>query len=289
MMPDHCKHVSVHHVDYELSHDIIKKELVDQKIYKGTNSLILHNQQNNTWAIVEISKTPKSGLFWLITDIKLVATPEDTVFLVVPDVDVLNRNMMAKVSQAHPGKVVIVKGAFEHVSFMTPEPARDLLILEVIPPQPPKLTTLVDNLIKIESFSMPFNITEKIIDIGTLLGECLSKTIMLPCNASGLKTDKKILYLDEAPEIAPEEKDDITLAGCELSMKIFKSIYKFKPNFINICPVNLAEELTDKNIVLVKCCKTKSFERQGNLFMVPWGATYDDIRNCLKRIVDDFR
>ena len=283
MIPDHCKNVSKHKVNFELTPEKINRQLLDSKIYKGTEFLILNNR--NAWSVVRVEKTPRRGLFWKVTGVEIISKPEDTIYLEDTTIDVLNKNMMVQVADENPDKVVVVKGAFEHVSFVTPGPAIDLLILEVIPPEPPKLNSLVKNLLKIKSYSKPIRFTEKTVDITSFIENEKSEIIILPCNASGLKTDKNILHLDEKPELDPVDKNSMTLIGCDLSLRIFKELYNFEPRFINICPAKLANEFIKTSPVLVKCCQVKDYERRDNLFMVPWGATYENIELTLSKIV----
>jgi len=284
MMPEHCRHVSVHHVTFELNTENIKKELLNSKIYKGTEYLILNN--DNTWAVIRVGKTPARGLFWVVNSIEILSLPNDTIYLVDPIVDVMNKNAMGQVANANPGKLVIVKGIFEHVSFIKAEVTIELEVLEVVPPNPPKLTTMVKNLLKIRSFEKPITINEHIIDIASMLNDDKTKTYVLPCNASGLETKHHVLYLDERPKLHSDKKDGITLVGCNLSLKIFKELYGFEPRVINICPAELTNKLAKTKPVLIKCCKAKTFERIDNLFMVPWGVTYHDLENALEQLMD---
>ena len=282
MIPDHCRHVSVHKVDHDLNPEKIKQELLVSNIYKGTEYLILNNK--NDWSVVRVEKTPRRGLFWMVTGVKIISHPQETIYIENPEIDVLNKNMMAQVADEHPGKVVVVKGSFGHVSFVTAESAIDLLVLEVIPPTPPKLITLVKNLLKVKSFAKPIKIKEKIIDIASFIEKQKSEIIIFPCNASGLAPKREILYLDEKPKLDSENGKDVTLIGCELSLKIFKELYNFEPGFINICPAKLAENFTKKFRVLVKCCKPKGFECRENLYLVPWGVTYDDLEEVFNEL-----
>jgi hypothetical protein len=275
MLPSHCRHVSVHKVDYKLEPEIIKNKLKDSKIYKGTDYLILN--KNNEWSIVKIEKTPRRGLFWQVSGVQVISEPKNTVFLEDNKVNVLNNNSMALAATKFPNKTVVVKGTFEHVSFYQPGPTVELFLLEVVPPHPPKLNTLVKNLLEYKSFEKPIITSEKIIDISEMLDDKDNKIHILPCNASGFDSDKNVCYLDECPKLDEIDKDNITLVGCELSLRIFKELYDFEPKFINICPAKLAEKYAQEKKVLVKCCKVNDFDKKGNIYMVPWGATYDNL------------
>jgi hypothetical protein len=277
--------VSIHRVEFELTPASIKNELLDNDIYKGTEYLILNN--NGTWAVVRVGKTPKRSLFWLVIGVEIISLPDDTVFIKEPTADVLNLNMMSELAKKYPGKTVVVQGKFEHVSFIVDEEPVELNVLDVKPPEPVKLINMVEYVLDYKSFSKPIKINENIIDITSMVEDAKTDIIILPCQATEFGTDKKILYLDERPELESYDKKEITLIGCDLSLKIFRELYRFTPGFINICPVNLAENLLKSGPVLVKCCKVKGFERDGNLFQVPWGVTYSDLENALREFVSD--
>jgi hypothetical protein len=286
MLPNHCRNVSVRNVNYELKQENIEKELLDSNIYKGTDYLILNNA--DTWAIVRIGKTPLASLFWKVTSVEIVAVPENTVFYTDPEVDVLNKNSMAEALEKFPGKTVVVKGKFEHVSFITPEPIVTLNVLEVVPPEPPKLSILISELLKFESFSKPVKFTEHIINIESMIEKKdKSQILLFPCRTSGSSDEVNNLFLDEMPELNSSLKDRINLVGCELSLKIFREVYGFSPRFINICPTKLAIDQTFEGPVLIKCCKAKSFERQDNLLIVPWGVTYIDLKEALNELLSN--
>jgi hypothetical protein len=271
-------------VNYDLAFDIIKQNLLGSKIYKGTDYLILNKEDK--YSIIRIGKTPRRGLFWEVTGVELISGVEDTVYYLDPEVDVLNKNSMGLLLGKFPDKAVVVQGKFEHVSFITPETVLELTVLEVIPPEPPKLITLTKDVLKFKSFSKPIIIKEKIVNIYDMFNDLEDQTVLLPCHASGSNINDQIQYLDNFPDLKFEDKEKITLAGCELSLRIFKDIYKFEPNFINTCPAKLAGNMIKDDYVLIKCCTAKKPERRGDLFVVPWGATYEDIENIINIFIE---
>ena len=287
MLPSHCRHVSVHKVGHDLTPEIIKKQLADSKVYKGTEYLVLNN--NKAWSVVRVEKTPGRGLFWPVTGIQLISSPEDTVYLEDNTVNVLNLNSMAAAAQKFPGKTVVVMGAFEHVSFYQPEPVTELLVLDVVPPEPAKLISLVRDVLSYMSFDKPVITSEKVIDIAEMMEDVAGKVHILPCNASGFGGDDKVYYLDQCPDpkvMGEKDKTDAVLLGCSLSLRIFKELYGFEPEFKNICPADLALDHAKDRAVLVKCCNVKDFDRKGNIYMVPWGATYEDIEKAIQKILE---
>ncbi len=283
MLPDHCRHVSLRKVKFELAQNVIEKELIGSKIYKGTDYLILNN--GDDWCVSRIGKTPHRGLFWEITSVEMISNIENTVHHIDSEINVLNINSMAKVFDKFPGKTVVVKGKFEHVSFITPEPVLELIALDVIPPEPAKVVELVKVVLNYKSFAKPVKLFEKVIDIRSMFRPGQNEVFILPCNASGLEKEISIKFLDEFPDISKENKNKITIVGCELSLRIFKEVYGFSPKFINICPASLVDDIPKSQSVLFKCCKAKSFEHNENFYIVPWGATYEDIEKALEKFI----
>jgi hypothetical protein len=89
-----------------------------------------------------------------------------------------------------------------------------------------------------------------------------------------------VFYLDETPDINMEE---VTLVGCDLSRRIFRSIYGFDPESVDMCPKNLIVD--DKVPTIIKCCRVKEgHEIVGNVATVPWGATTMEVANALNAL-----
>ncbi len=107
------------------------------------------------------------------------------------------------------------------------------------------------------------------IDLNEKEARVRTEAVMFPCRASGLRSCKKVFYLDETPDLDLEE---VTLVGCDLSRRIFRSMYGYDPESVDMCPKNLVME--DGVPTIIKCCKVKEgHEVHGSIAMVPWGAT----------------
>jgi hypothetical protein len=88
-----------------------------------------------------------------------------------------------------------------------------------------------------------------------------------------------VYFLDEAPHLDHK----VTLIGCDLSKRIFESIYRRDVPFINVCPADRIFDINAKAIV--KCCKIKEGHKiDGNVAKVPWGATIPEIVNALNEL-----
>ena len=100
--------------------------------------------------------------------------------------------------------------------------------------------------------------------------------VLFPCQASGLASDRPMFYLDQVPRIEKE----VTLIGCDLSARIFRSLYHRDVERIEMCPQALAP--SDGRKRLVKCCKVREgFQIKGDLAVVPWGATVREVADAI--------
>ncbi len=110
---------------------------------------------------------------------------------------------------------------------------------------------------------------------------------MFPCQASGLESEKDFFYLDEGPELSKEKNNSVCLIGCDLSFRIFKTLYGFEPEFLNFCPKKRALEMKSTIPILTKCCEIKEgCELIENIVVVPWGATQKDVEEGLRKLLN---
>lgn len=276
-LPDHCKDVSMRHVDFELTRENILSNFQDKIAYTRTDFMVLRNEEQT--ATIRVRKKGGKDLFRPITEVEIISLPEDTVYIHDEEVDVLNVSQLARLVRQHGGRTVVVWGMFSHVSFLKADRLLDLRVLDVVPPSPSKLTVLVERALSSGLVEKP--IIPHYVDIDIMEQEKLVKTpgVIFPCRASGLSSDKKIFYLDETPEIDVES----TLIGCDLSRRIFQHIYRLPVESLDICPQNLAPK--DGMPTIVKCCKVKEgCTIEGNVASVPWGATMMDVVEALKAL-----
>ena len=129
-------------------------------------------------------------------------------------------------------------------------------------------------------------IIPKILDLNQLAKECKNQNIVFPCYASGLKSGNKTFYLDQRPEFSKEELSSILLIGCDLSLRILKTLYGVEPEFFNFCPKKRAMDVKPDSYAITKCCEVKAgHERVGNIVIVPWGATQREVEDALNELL----
>jgi hypothetical protein len=270
----HCKDVSVKDVDVVLNRENIKALMSDWTAYVRADFLILRNGKDHT--VVRLVKENSFELFKKVTDFEIISLPEDTVFVDLPGADVVNIPILAEIQRMHPGKTIAVRGMFSHMSFVSEMEVMRLSVIDNVPPSPSKLGTLVRMALSTGFIEHPIVVDETIIDMAEKVNGIRTEAVMFPCKVSGLTADMPVYFLDEAPPLEHE----VTLIGCDLSKRIFSSLYRRDVAFINVCPMDHPVDKDTKTIV--KCCKIKEGHRiEDNVAKVPWGATVPEIVDAI--------
>ena len=284
MFPNHCKEVAVKRVDFSLTSEVIMENLKGKKAYKRTRFIALNNGEE--WAVVRIEKDQEEEIFGTIINVDVLSLPHSTMYYEDNELNVLSPTMMAEKANEMGCETLIVKGKFEHVSFIHKENMQPLLVYEVVPPQPPKLVELVKSAIHVGNVKKPVKMMFNIMDLTELAKKSERDIIVFPCKASSLIDERKTLYLDELPELSQGESLKVALVGCDLSLRIFKEHYNFEPEFHNFCPQKWAEKESSETKAIVKCCQVK----EGHLFskniaVVPWGATQREVEDAINHLL----
>jgi hypothetical protein len=277
MLPDHCKDVSLRRVDFPLTAANIKAYSRGKKAYTRTDHMVLRSGKD--LAVIGVSKENGPDLFRPITNVEVISLPDATVFIKDKKVDVLNRSQMAGLALKHPGKTVVVEGMFNHVSFAQETDINYLKVLDVVPPRPAKLAVLVRRALSTGLVHSPVIVSEELIDLNDLAKEARTESMMFPCRASGIRSSGKVKYLDETPHL----EEAATLIGCDLSRRIYRSVYKGEPKLINMCPQDLAPK--DDAFRMVKCCTVKEgYVLHDRMVVVPWGATVEEVADGINAL-----
>jgi hypothetical protein len=280
MFPKHCREVGVKNVTFSLNEEHIKRNLLNKSTYKRTDFLILVNHEDR--AIVHIKKASSEDLFSKIEGIEIISLSDSTKYLEDPSINVLSPTQMAEAAERIGAKTLVIKGMFEHISFIHKEERVPLVVYDVVPPEPPKLMKLVQNALNSGSVGIPVKIISNIQDIRKTVINCTKNNIVFPCHASELRSEKKTFYLDQDPKFQGGELSDICLIGCDLSLRIFKTLYETEPEFFNFCPRKGVQYEKPEHLTITKCCDLKEgYERMGNVAVVPWGATQKEVEDAL--------
>jgi hypothetical protein len=277
--------VSLRKVSFSLSEEEIIKRASGKMAYAITNYMILTN--GDEWAVMRIEKARGPGLFKRIEKVEVVSLPEDTVYVEDPTVDVLNPSVMVGIAEKEGKETLIVKGKFEHVSFIHNEKSEPLKVFDVVPPNPPKLIELAERALGTGRICKPITIVPDILDLNELAQASVTTFTMFPCYTPGLSSGENALFLDQAPDISSIGVDNITLIGCDLSLRTFISHYGKEPKFIDMCPRKRSSSEEVVNKYLSRCCFIdEEYERRGDIACVSWGAKVSDVEEAILDLFD---
>ena len=272
----HCKDVSVREVDFDLTPDAIASEMDCWTAYAKCEYLIL--RKGDSFAALRVVKEDGIGLFKKVTDYEILSLPEDTDYVRDETIDVLNIPSLALIQSKHPGRAVVIEGMFSHIVYIKDLEPLILNVVDSIPPSPSKLGVLVRKALDSDFIDLPIIVHEDTVDMCSKVSEVKTEGVMFPCKVSGITTDRPTYFLDSDPEL----KHEVTLIGCNLSKRIFESLYRYTPEFINVCP---ADNIRTKGKTIVKCCKVKEGHMiEGDVVKVPWGATVPEIVDAINDI-----
>lgn len=278
----HCKDISVRRVGVPITSSSIEGMMSDWTAYKRAEYVVLEHGEEH--AVIRLRKSPDGDLFRRVTGYDVVSLPEDTVFVERPDMDVLNVPSLARLQQEFPGKAVVVRGLFSHVSFVKDLRPLRLTIVDAVPPYPSKLSYLVRTALSSGYVELPVVTEERDIDMSELAERAETEEVMFPCEASGLRTGRPHCFLDQVPDIGDRP---ITLVGCRLSRRIFWEEYGRDVPLINFCPQDNVPESSGK--VIAKCCRVKrGHEMHGDTAVVPWGATVPEVVDAINDLFSDY-
>lgn len=283
MFPSHCKEVSVKTVDFRLTRESITGYLTGKKAYLRTRYYVFNN--GDDWAVASVEKDEVNGILQPIKRISVLSLPSETSFVEDASLEVLSASRMGRLREIMHSRCVVVRGKAEHISFFIEEAPLRFTVFDVVPPRPSKLVGLVESVLEsdLQGTYAKFDVVE--VDLNELAVSHGRPDVMFPCRASGLKAQRRTLYLDETPVLQKDALAALALVGCSLSGRIFKAVYGTEPMLVNMCPQDLLRARGVDGPALVKCCKVKEgFEIKGEMAVVPWGARNSEVSAALKAL-----
>jgi hypothetical protein len=244
--------------------------LVGRRVYRRTEFVVA--ACGGSHAVVQVSHPVGDEILAPVDDLRVLARPEEVAYVVDSSVDTGNASQMARVARAG-ARVTVVQGRFEHVNFIVePAPLR-VRVVEVVPPEPPKLLEMARAVVDYDEDLPPVELDFAPIDLRSLARG--PGPFMYPCRCAGLDGE----FLDAGPP----EIGDWTLVGCERSRQIHVALYGAEPaGRIDFCPrvVGTADGPT-----LMKCCLyERGVRREGTSLVVPWGAALEEVRQALREL-----
>lgn len=269
--------LSVQEVDIALTEPAITALLLGREVYRRTEFLVLRN--GSAAALVAVRASDREPLFAPVVELRVLSTPDTTVWVDDPCVDVGNASALAGAAARHhrPGALTyMVRGRFEHVNIIwRPAPVR-VVVTEVVPPEPPKLYAMAEQAIAFDEDLPPIELVLDAVDIRAIARAHQAPHYLLPCRGSGVELPGAVSFLDTRPA----DRADWLLIGCDRSRQFHQHFYGDNPSTVDLCP--RARAVGD-GLVLTKCClRERGLEVVGNTATVPWGSTVDEVRAALR-------
>lgn len=284
LLPDRYREVSVTDVDVPLEMGPLRSLLTSRPVYRRTTYLVVRHEGRA--ALVEVDKHAGEGLFWDVTGVRLLAGPDETAWVVRPELDPGIPSDLARAAAEVPGaRCVVLEGRYGHVSFVLDSTPVRLHVLDVAPPYPAKLLDQVERVLGTAEDLPGILPLPQVVELGDLVPDGASGDYLLPCRGGGMQVPgTTVHYLDEVPP-----RRDWTLLGCARSQQIHTALYDEPVRQVDTCPRTLARsvDLGPREVLLTKCCLLEEHvEVDGRTVVVPWGASFAHLREALDVAVD---
>jgi hypothetical protein len=278
-LPYRC--VSFQPYDDEMDATVIEQYLLNREVYRRTDIIILHNVRQE-YAVAAVQRTGSENLFGPVEKVEILALPDDCVFITDPNTDPANRSALAKLVLKYnvsTDQTAIVVGAFDHINIIHHPKPMVLRVIEVVPPEPPKLYHMIEQVLSYADLP-PIIPQLETIDLRGLAGTVTPEAYLVPCRSGGLNDlSAPVYFLDERPE----QRQNWTLLGCERSLQFHRHYYGDEPPRVEMCPRKLLK--SDKKATILKCCLLEyEFEQEDNLMIVPWGTDLNMIEKALRQL-----
>ena len=258
----------------------LREQLLARRVYRRTEFLVA--ECGGERSVVRIVREPGDAILVPVADVEIVASPSEVAFVDSPQTDTGNATQLAAAATASGvrARVYVVQGLFQHVNFIVSPNPIAVDVIEVVPPEPPKLVEMARAMVGVDEDLPPLDLRFAPIDLRELIDQNPAPVHMLPCRSGGLPMTDAIAFLDEGPEL----RDGTLLVGCERSRQIHAAMYGQEPaERVDFCP-RVRTDPHAAALTLIKCClRERGIERVGpRQVLVPWGATLDEVRAGLR-------
>ena len=285
LVPLPYRRVSVQHYGGPMTEGGIKAHLLGREAYRRTDFIVLRSAElgSGDHAVVAIQRTSDTPLFSGITAVEVLALPAQCAFAKDPPTDCANPSALAELAHTvgvGADRTLIVEGAYDHVNFIhRPDPIV-LRIVEVAPPEPPKLFDLVRHVLSYAELPA-IRIELERIEMASLARQKPAREYLVPCRSGGLDDlGAPVSYLDERPAV----RRDWVLVGCERSLQFHRHYYGDEPPRVEMCPRRIVGPRTAPT--MIKCCLLEfDIERDGQVMIVPWGTDLKMVERALLELV----
>jgi hypothetical protein len=280
-VPRPYRGVSVQETQVPLDPSSVRDYLMGRPVYRRTSFMVLVRDGDR--AVVQVEKASTEPLFTPVTEVRYLAGPDEVVFIEDPAVDTGNASQLASAalrSGRSGRRVYVVQGRFQHVNFIVDPQPLTVRVVEVVPPEPPKLLEMARQVVDYDEELPPVELELVPIDLRELAALAGADRYLFPCRCSGLELDVPVDFLDACPP----SQQAWTLVGCERSRQIHQAFYgQDPPRRVELCPRVLGRGETAPT--LLKCCLIeRGIESEGSRQVVPWGASLEEVRRALREL-----
>jgi hypothetical protein len=274
--------VSVQHWNGPLDEAAVKEVLLEREAYRRTEFIVLRGGDDAT-ALVQITCSSQEALFNPIESVDWLGGPGECRYVVRHDVDSANATALAEVAgeSATGVPVCVVEGRYQHVNFIVRAKPLVIRLVDVVPPEPPRLLDLARQAVTIDEDLPPVRLEPELLDVRTLAASAPDSHYLLPCQGAGLDLPGTVDYLDQRPARA-----DWTLVGCERSRQFHRWFYGTDADRqVELCPDRIIP--IDESPTLLRCCLLERGIRvEGNRAMVPWGTNLSEVQAALRALTE---
>ncbi len=285
IFPSRYRSVALSDAAVDLDEAALTAHFVGRDAYMRTRFIVVRNDDET--ALIEVVTAPSEALFSPIEHVRLLAGPQNSRYLLEPDVDVGVASQFASAVADNPGvDCLIIEGRYSHVSFLlNPQPLW-IEVLDIVPPRPSKLADQAQRILDVAEDLPPVGLLVDERDSIALLpiGREAPDHVLMPCRTSGVElAGAEVSYLDQRPNV-----QDWTLVGCERSVQIHAEFYGEEPRSVDTCPRRFLERPDGAQPTLTRCCLLQQgMERRDRSLLVPWGASLDEVRVAIDRLIAD--
>ena len=273
--------VSVQPYDGPMTEEGIAGRFLGRETYRRTEFIVLRAPDGGH-AVIAVDAFDREPLFAPIAHVEVLSLPNTCHYVRDPETDCANRSALAALAKRHGvgrDQTLICEGRYDHVNFIHHPDPFVLTVVEVAPPEPPKLFDLVRHVLGYADLPPIIPVLERI-ELKVLAREISTPAFLVPCRSGGLDDlGAPVHYLDERPA----KRLDWTLIGCERSLQFHRHYYGDEPPRVEMCPRVIAGHRSEPTIL--KCCLWEfDIEREGDVMVVPWGADLPMIERALRAL-----
>ncbi|MDQ6644910.1 MAG: hypothetical protein M3Y76_10715 [Chloroflexota bacterium] len=283
LVPLPYRRVSVQRYDGSMTEEAITTLLLSREAYRRTDFIVLRGESEQT-AVVAITRAESEPLFSQITSVEVLALPDSCVYAEREAVDPANRSALAEAVHdlgIGPEGTLVVKGMYDHVNFIHHPKPLVVRVIEVAPPEPPKLFGLAKHVLSYADLP-PIRLELERIEVRDLADSVHPEAYLVPCRSGGLDDlPASVYFLDEHPE-----RHNWTMIGCERSLQFHRHFYGDEPPRVEMCPRRIAGQRGEPT--LLKCCLLEThIEKDNHMMVVPWGSDLVMVESALRKLSEE--